>query len=620
MSATDESWRIPYGVADFIKLRQGHEYYVDKTHYLPLLEQAGRFLFLIRPRRFGKSLLQSVMECYYDAGWAERFDELFAGTWIHEHRTPEQGQYLCLRFDFSAVSSTPAEVRESFEGHTRIILEGVLERNRARLPEGLTERVAAETNLNRRLERLIDGLLACNLPLYLFIDEYDNFANNILVNAGREAYRELTHSSGFFRDFFALLKEAVGRTGSGLARLFITGVSPITLDDVTSGFNIGTNISLEPEFNALLGFTHAELERLFAAFGQDFDAHRAIVDDWYNHYHFHKSRREPVVNSDMALYYLRALARRNEPPDELIDHNVRIDYGKLRHLVQIDRQLADREAAPASAASAEGAARLNGNFSRLRSIIETGEEVAAIQTSFPAEGLLRQDNFVSLLYYLGLLSFAGEREGRPLLRIPNRTVRQLMYGYLRDAYDEVGVFRPSTYEIADRLNKMAYRGEWRGFFDYLAEEIGRQASVRDFLQGEKMIQGFLLAWLNLSPYFQVFSEAEQAGGFVDLYLAPFYFRYPDMRHAYLIELKYLSRAEDSPARREHLLAEARAQLRRYAGDARVYSQLGEAQLHPILLLYCGWELVHREAVSVAVDTPPRREEKTRAMASLSYPM
>ena len=595
MKAPDQPWRIPYGVADFIKLREGHEYYVDKTHYLPLLEQAGRFLFLIRPRRFGKSLLQSVMECYYDAGWAERFDELFADTWIHQRPTTEKGQYLCLRFDFSAVSSTPAEVRESFEAHTRILLLDFLDRHAERIPASSAEAIMSEPTLARRLERLISESRKLGLSLYLFIDEYDNFANNLLVNAGREAYRELTHSSGFFRDFFALLKEAVGRTGSGLARLFITGVSPITLDDVTSGFNIGTNISLEPEFNALLGFTHAELERLFTDFGQDFSAHRAIIDEWYNGYHFHKARREPVVNSDMALYYLRALVRRNEPPDDLIDHNVRIDYGKLRHLVQIDRQLADREAVPASAGA--DAARLNGNFSRLRRIIETGEEVAAIQTSFPAEGLLRPDTFVSLLYYLGLLSFAGEREGRPLLRIPNRTVRQLLYGYLRDAYDEVGVFRPSTYEIADRLNKMAYRGEWEGFFDYLAEEIARQASVRDFLQGEKMIQGFLLAWLNLSPYFQVFSEAEQAGGFVDLYLAPFYFRYPDMRHAYLIELKYLSRAEDSPARRAQLLEAGRAQLRRYAGDARVQSPLGEATLHPILLLYSGWELIHREAVA-----------------------
>lgn len=600
MSATDEPWRIPYGVADFIKLRQGHEYYVDKTHYLPLLEQAGRFLFLIRPRRFGKSLLQSVMECYYDAGWAERFDELFADTWIHQQPTAELGQYLCLRFDFSAVSSSPAEVRDSFEGHTRILLIDFLDRHAERVPASSAQAVLSEPTHARRLERLINELRKLGLSLYLFIDEYDNFANNILVNAGREAYRELTHSSGFFRDFFALLKEAAGRTGSGLARLFVTGVSPITLDDVTSGFNIGTNISLDARFNSLLGFTHAEMERLFEVFRQDYAAHRAIIDDWYNHYHFHEERLDPIVNSDMALYYLQSLVFSGKPPRELIDHNVRIDYGKLRHLVQIDRQLADREVAPKPA----DAARLNGNFSRLRSIIETGEEVAPIQTSFPAEGLLRQDNFVSLLYYLGLLSFAGEREGAPLLKIPNRTVRQLMYGYLRDAYDEVGVFRPSTYTVAEKLRYMAYRGEWQGFFDYLAEEIGRQASVRDYLQGEKMLQGFLLAWLNLSPYFQVFSEAEQAGGFVDLYLAPFYFRYPDMRHAYLIELKYLSRAADTPARRAGLLDEARAQLRRYAADARVHEALGGATLHPLVLLYSGWELVHREALELAPALAP----------------
>lgn len=182
--------------------------------------------------------------------------------------------------------------------------------------------------------------------------------------------------------------------------------------------------------------------------------------------------------------------------------------------------------------------------------------------------------------------------------MPNRTVRQMMYGYLRDAYDAAGVFRPSTYEIADRLNHLAYRGDWAPFFDYLAEQIAAQASVRDFLQGEKMIQGFLLAWLNLTPYFRVFSEAEQTGGFVDLYLAPFYFRFPDMRHAYLIELKYLSRAEDSPSRRAGLLDDARAQLRRYAKDTRIAQTQGEAELHALVLLYSGWELVHREAVAL----------------------
>ncbi|NEX22901.1 AAA family ATPase [Thiorhodococcus mannitoliphagus] len=598
MNATDQPWRIPYGVADFIKLRDRGHYFVDKTAYLPLLEQAGEFLFLIRPRRFGKSLLQSVMECYYDAHWVERFDTLFADTWISAHPTPEKGQYLTLRFDFSAVRSSPALVEESFEAHIRILLIDFFKRHKERLAPEISAAVLNEPSGARRIERLAGELRELGLSLYLFIDEYDNFANNILVNAGREAYRELTHSSGFFRDFFALLKEAAGRTGSGLARLFITGVSPITLDDVTSGFNIGTNISLEPEFSALLGFTHAELETLFAAFGQEFSAHRAVIDEWYNHYHFHPLRQEPIVNSDMALYYLRALVQRSLPPDELIDHNVRIDYGKLRHLVQVDQRLSDRERL-ADSARPETLPRLNGNFSRLRAIIESGEVAAQVQTSFPAEGLLRQDNFISLIYYLGLLSFAGECEGRPLLKIPNRTVRQLMYGYLRDGYQEAGVFSPSTYDIAEKLNHMAYRGDWMPFFDYLAEQIAAQASVRDFLAGEKMIQGFLLAWLNLSPYFRVFSESEQAGGFVDLYLAPFYFKFPDMRHAYLIELKYVSRAEDSPAQRERLLDEARAQLRRYAGDARVRDPLGEARLNALVLLYSGWELVHREALDLA---------------------
>jgi hypothetical protein len=469
-------------------------------------------------------------------------------------------------------------LQSSFDAHVRIRLDDFLKRHADQIPANEAAAILAESDSHQRLQHLFAFLAHRQLQLYLFIDEYDNFANNLLVNEGEAAYRELTHGGGFFKVFFALLKGAAGSTSGGLARLFITGVSPITMDDVTSGFNIGTNISLDPEFNGLVGFNPAEMEQLFSAFGQDYNAHRAVIDDWYNHYHFHKARLEPIVNSDMALYYLQSLHRLQTPPDELIDHNVRIDYGKLRHLVQIDR-------------------RLNGNFSRLREIIETGEQISSIHTSFPVEGLLRPENFVSLLYYLGLLSFADEREGDPLLRIPNRTIQQLMYGYLREAYRDAEVFKPNVWDLAEKLRGMAYRGEWAPFLDQLSAQIGEQASVRDYLQGEKMIQGFLLAWLNLTPYFTVWSEQEQGGGFVDLYLAPFYFRYPDMRHAYLIELKYLKRGEDSPERREAALAEGHQQLRRYADDVRIRQTLGNAQLHPLVLLYSGWELVRREEIA-----------------------
>ncbi len=159
------------------------------------------------------------------------------------------------------------------------------------------------------------------------------------MREGRDKYHELTHGGGFFRHFFSVLKEGVGRTGEGFARLFITGVSPITMDDVTSGFNIGANISLNPRFNDLLGFTAGEMAELFTAFGQDYASHRPVLDDWYDHYRFHRQGAEPVTNSDMALYYLQSLHQIGSPPDELIDHNVRIDYGKLRYLVQIDKTL-----------------------------------------------------------------------------------------------------------------------------------------------------------------------------------------------------------------------------------------------------------------------------------------
>ena len=579
--------RIPYGVADFVKLRRGGEYYVDKTHYLPLLEQAGRFLFLIRPRRFGKSLLQSVMECYYDRRWESDFDELFYDTWIHAHPTPEKHGYLVLRFDFSGVDSESSRMAASFETYIRIELESFVQRYSIYIPAAQGQKILDEQTAPARIEQLIRTLDALGLPLYLFIDEYDNFANNLLVREGRQKYQDLTHGGGFFRHFFSVLKEGVGRTGGGLARLFITGVSPITMDDVTSGFNIATNISLDREFNGLLGFNADEMTRLFTAFDQDYSQHRAVLDDWYNHYRFNKRCRELITNSDMALYYLQHLYRLGDPPDELIDHNVRIDYSKLRYLVQIDQTL-------------------NGNFSRLREIIETGEQVSDIQVSFPVEALFQPENFVSLLYYLGLLTFAGEREARPLLKIPNQTIRQLMYGYLRDAYRDVEVFRPSVWTLGDLLNAMAYRGEWAAFFDYLSEQIQQQASVRDYLQGEKMIQGFLLAWLNLTPYFRVWSESEWGGGFVDLYLAPFYARYREMRHAYLIELKYLKRGEDSPAQRQKVIVEAETQLQRYMQDARVREVLGPATLHPLVLVYSGWELVYQAewTKNAPVTNPP----------------
>jgi hypothetical protein len=368
----------------------------------------------------------------------------------------------------------------------------------------------------------------------------------------------------------------VGATGGALSRLFITGVSPVTLDDVTSGFNIGNNISLDSRFNGLLGFNEKELKTLFAAFEQNYAGHQQVMQAWYDHYRFSEDVEESITNSDMALYYLDSLVHENKPPRDLIDTNVRIDYGKLRHLVQLDR-------------------KLNGSFDRLNQIIANGHISSQIKTSFPAEQLQQSENFISLLYFFGLLTHSGRSfEGKPVLSIPNQTIHTLMYSYIREALDDVGLFRTDIFTIGEKLSALAWRGEWQAFFTHLSEKISEQAGIRDYLNGEKMVQGFLLSWLNLQPWFSALSEQELGGGFVDLYLYPFYAKYPEMRHAYLIELKYISREKDSPTARQQLIDDARTQLQCYRHDQRVLERAGHAQIHAIILLYAGWELVHCE--------------------------
>jgi len=571
--------RIPYGVADYVKLRQKNEYYQDKTHYLPMLEDSGDFLFLIRPRRMGKSLLQSMMECYYDVNRASQFEELFAGTWIHANPTDEKHSYLVLRFDFSQVSGrTLEDLERSFSDHIRLVTDEFSYTYEQLLDSVFIEGLRQESHPDNKLSFINRHLKRLGHALYLFIDEYDNFANTLLASAGRDAYQQLTHGRGFLRDFFAELKGACGATGGALSRLFITGVSPVTLDDVTSGFNIGDNVSLDPRLNGLLGFNDAELTELFDAFNLDYREHRELMQAWYNHYRFSPHADESITNSDMALYYLKSLHRNGIPPTELIDSNVRIDYGKLRHLIQLNR-------------------KLNGSFEQLHQILHQGGITSTVKTSFPAELLANPENFVSLLYFFGLLTFTTEqREGRPWLTIPNETVKQLIYSYLREAVDDVGIFRPNVFVIGEKLHAFAWQAQWKPFFEYLSAQLEEQAGMRDYLNGEKMVQGFLLAWLNINPWFSVLSEQELGGGFVDLYLAPFYAKYPEMGHAWLIELKYLNPRDNHPEKVAQLISEAKTQLARYRSDQRVLARAGHAQVHSLILIWAGWQLIHMEEV------------------------
>lgn len=583
--------RIPYGSADFGRIRRDNSYYVDKTRFLPILEAQPYFVYLIRPRRFGKTLWLTILQHYYDVNRKDEFEELFGGTYIGENPTPERNSYLVMFLNFSVVNPTVDEVEASFEANGRAEIEDFVVRYQQFFTEGERQRILGGANTEDCLRNIFYVAGNKGLKVYLLIDEYDNFANTILTTAGQDAYHNLTHGEGFFRQFFNLLKGATAGQFSGLTRLYITGVSPVTMDDVTSGFNIGDNLSIEAQFNELVGFTEAEVRDIlehYRAAGSlklDVDFCLETMKPWYDGYCFAQrlateSQEPRIYNSTLVWHFVKQAIREEAIPREMIDANMRIDYGKLRHLLTVD-------------------GRLNGNFSKLRSIIEEGEITSQIVSSFPMARLAESENFISQLLFFGLLTFAGESQRLPTLQIPNQTIKDLLYSYLRGGLRDVNVFHLDIDKLIRLTSDMAYRGEWKPFFDYVTAGVAEQASVRDYLGAEKMIQGFLLAYLNVSNYFLTWSEKEMGGGFVDFYLEPFLARHREMQYGYLVELKYISRKEFTQSQLENKIREAEEQLMRYATDERIQKIATQVTLKKLVLVYRGWELVYRSEVNSA---------------------
>ena len=415
--------QIPYGLTDFERIRTANYYYVDKTRYIAEVERNASFFFLIRPRRFGKSLFLNVLRWYYDVNRKDSFEELFGDLYIGSHPTPEQGQYLVLDFNFAGVNPDPDELIRSFNDHCAARFREFAYYYERFFNPGFREKMESLPNADEKLTYTISEAKRLNLSIYLFIDEYDNFTNAILANMGEKHYKALTHGTGFFRYFFNKLKE--GATGDGpIKRMFITGVSPVTMDDVTSGFNIGANMTTDYRFNGIIGFSEGEVREMLAYYKSETGFEDSVDDlinlmkPWYDNYRFStKSLDEPMYNSDMVLYFISNYLPLRSAPDKMIDNNIRTDYNKLRHLIRLDK-------------------RFGTNASIIQEIVNNGETTAVIKDAFPAEDIAKPDNFKSLLYYFGLLSIKGTKRGDTLLGVPNLTVREQLYTYLIEAYRE----------------------------------------------------------------------------------------------------------------------------------------------------------------------------------------
>ncbi|HOD54435.1 MAG TPA: AAA family ATPase, partial [Candidatus Cloacimonadota bacterium] len=566
-----------------------NDYYVDKTMFIPLIE-ATPFVFLIRPRRFGKSLFLSTLQAYYDIKYKDRFEALYRDTWILSNPTDERGKYLALYFNFSAVLKDKDKVQDDFNNYCNIEIETFLDKYKEYIPEQIIQKVNCQETAHEKLHILASKLREHDCKIYLFIDEYDNFTNTLLTDFGEGEYKRITRQAGYFKQFFTNLKLLTSGTGSGLARLFITGVSPVTMDDVTSGFNLGDNISISPAFNNILGFTDSDVHEIldyYISVGElKLDKEKALqtMRKWYNNYQFSEECENPVYNTDAVLYFVKEAIRDRKIPSQLIDDNLRMDYGKLQYLIIQDNSL-------------------NGNFKRLTEIINNGGIPSEIKKSFPFDQITQQDNFISLLYFFGLLSYSGTYvEGLPFLHIPNETIKQMVFEYIRRSFENACGFSVQMYELLLLVRKMAYRGEFKEAFEFIENQIKKQSSLRDFIDGETFVKAFYLSFLNIYDFYISASEEEMNKGYADLIMKPFYIKYKDIKFAYLIELKYIKRSVKDKEFEELLqqkIQEAKSQLGQYSEDEYERQMLGlppygMVTLKKVIIVFHGWELAYCE--------------------------
>lgn len=573
----NEIKQVPYGVADFVSVRERGLYYVDKTMFLPVLENMPDNLFFIRPRRFGKSLFISMMRAYYDKAMIHRFDELFGNLWIGSHLTPLKGRYQVLYLDFSHIGGSVDNLEENFTEYFGVMLDDFMRTYQDDYPETIVTELFAAKSAYTKLDLIRNNATRLRIPLYLIIDEYDNFTNVVLNEKGEEVYHAITHASGFYRDVFKKFKGT-------FERIFMTGVSPVTLDDLTSGFNIGWNVSTHPLLDKMLGFSTEDVRTMFNYYKEagklpadcDVEAMIEEMKPWYDNYCFAEDCLKSdirVFNCDMVLYYLRHYIDSGRAPRKMLDPNTKTDYSKLKKLLQFDRIDGDRKGV-------------------IQKIIEKGQIVSELYESFPARELVKAEIFPSLLFYYGMLTIKGTRGSKLILGIPNNNVRKQYYEYLLENYQskcDIGLS-----ELTDMYYDMAFDGRWEDTLRYMADAYRKVSSVRDSIEGERSIQGFFMAYLSLNDYYLTAPELELNHGYCDFFLLPNMTHY-QAEHSYILELKYLPKKEFE-AKAEAQWQQAVEQMDGYATAPRVEALRQGTQLHKVILQFAGWELMRMEEI------------------------
>ena len=578
----DEIKLLPQGINDFARIRRENYYYVDKTKYIDHIERDSSYMLIVRPRRFGKSLFLSMLENYYDVKAKDNFDMLFSGLYIGEHPTKWHNYYQVLVLDFSQVLSEYDKLKDSFYSYCNHRLDEFAMKYEDMYYPGFAAEIKNEKLTTEKINMIAARAKLYGNHLYLILDEYDNFTNTVWTLKGENIYKSITHGEGFYRDIFKKFK-------GNFERIFITGVSPITLDDLTSGFNIAEYASNKKVYNQLVGFSENEIREMikyYQSAGLIEDSSEKIIDNiietmrpWCDNYCFSYDSfvdDEPkMFNGMMTMTYIGYYLENGKFPANMYLPNALIDYGKLDHIIRLEKD--------------------NENLRRnaiIMKIIENGFVYEDIQTHFPASDVVKIENFISLLYYYGMLTITGVFGISTKLSIPNNNVRMHYFRYLQSEYDK---YLPvETSDLRAAFNYAALDGNYKDMLTFIAGAYKNASVNRNSIEGERTIQGFYMAYLGMNPYYLMKPEIELAHGYGDIFLLPDK-RFNFVNHCYLVEFKYV-KTTCEPQDETDAFEAAKAQLAVYSSDKQIVKMIGSSKLHKIVMIFKGGDLVRLEEV------------------------
>jgi len=564
--------RIPYGVSNFEQIRTQNFLYVDKTHFIQKVE-AINCLIHLRPRRFGKSLFLNMLDCYYDLAAADKFDTLFKGLYVHENPTNYMHSYYMLRLHFSGIQNTEMEnLEQGFLRRVKIDAEMFINRYK------LDIQLADTTSPAGVLDSLLKGFKALGLKnkIYILIDEYDHFTNSLL-HGDAEDFLSILKRGGFVRSFYEVIKE--GTQNGTIERIFITGVMSVTLDSMTSGFNIATKISTDKRFSDVMGFTADEVKEMlklsYAKLGQPDAVVQLTAEEQtqiyeifrenYNGYLFSGRSSTKVFNSTLIMYYLQHYLPEKLPPENLVDMNLNQSGTTIDNIVG----LKNRE----------------DNYSVIEEMINEKQIGGTLQPFINIDEKFDKNDLITLLFNIGLLTIKGF-DMLTQFEIPNKIIENIYLKYLSDLVQRQSDYRLDISKQQQAIIELGRKGELNALTALVSEFLTHTSSRNTMKFDEKYIKLVYMMILTYTDQFNVYDEFPVEQGFCDLFIQ----KAPNStaRHEILIELKYIKKGDTTEARIEEALKEGIVQIEKYMGDERLANR---ESLKKFVVVFSGFDAV-----------------------------